>query len=385
MLPVAGDFGIPATKVEDRSWSVSTVYAPVEWGRFASLGFGADGRAVVSHGSRYDWISYDLAITLCRDQTCETSTTRIQPWRVSDHTSMATGADWLPVWSFHDSAGGRLVVGRCTDASCSSVSFSVLDPPVTLPPGQRSDAGILGSTAIAANENPIVMYMTTDPTRGLWIAQCFDAACSAANLEPVDINHGDFHRFDVAVGTDGLPIYAVFDSSHGPFAVTVGHCADYTCFTGTTTQVQTWTGDYQGWGFPSVAIGTDGLPIIAYNDLTVSYDGEALIHNESVKVAHCLNVECTSSKTSTIAKERADFVSIDIGGNGLPIVAYHAGGQVKVAACKDLACTSAKVVTVDAGPGVGLFTSLATDPLGMPMLAYFDEANHNLKVARLGS
>ena len=100
---------------------------------------------------------------------------------------------------------------------------------------------------------------------------------------------------------------------------------------------------------------------------------------------HCANVACTSFTTSTIAKEHADFVSIDIGGSGLPIVAYHAGGQIKVAACKDAACTSATIVTVDAGPSVGMFTSLATDPLGMPMIAYFDEVNHDLKVARLGS
>jgi hypothetical protein len=386
MIPVTGTTGIKSVAVADRDWDISAVTAPVEWGRFASLGFGADGRAVISHGSRHDWISFDLALTLCLDQTCTTSATSIQPWRVSDHTSMATGADWLPVWSFHDSVGGQLVVGRCADPGCSSVSFSVLNPPLPLPPGQRSNAGILGSTAIGADGNPIVMYMTTDPTRGLWMAQCFDPACSSANLEPVDINHGDFHRFDVAVGSDGLPIYAVFDSSYGPFAVTVGHCADYACFNGTATQLQTWTWNYEGWGFPSVAIGTDGLPIIAYNDLSVDRPGDdAAIHNESVKVTHCLNVECTSHATSTIAKERADFVSIDIGGNGLPIVAYHAGGQVKVAACTDVACTAAAIVTVDPGPGVGMFTSLATDPLGMPMIAYFDGANHDLKVARLGS
>ena len=80
---------------------------------------------------------------------------------------------------------------------------------------------------------------------------------------------------------------------------------------GTATQLQAWTGDYDGWGFPSVAIGTDGLPIVAYNDLSVDHpDQNTAIHNESVKVAHCANVACTSYATSTIAKERADFTRI---------------------------------------------------------------------------
>ena len=389
MIPVAGRFGIQAKDVADRDWDISSIKAPVQWGRFASLGFGADGRAVISHGSLHDWQSLDLAITRCLHQSCWTSETSIQPWRVSDHTSMATGADGLPVWSFHDSAGGQLVVGRCEDPSCSSVSYSVIDPPVPLPPGQFSDAGILGSIAIGADGNPLVMYMSTDPTRGLWVARCLDPGCSSANLQSVDINHGDFHRFDLAVGSDGLPIYAVFNSSYGLFALTVGHCVDDSCSSGSATQLQSWKGDYEGWGFPSVAIGTDGLPVIAYNDLSVDYapDGRE-IHNESVKVAHCLNVECTSYTTSVVANERAYFVEIDIGGNGLPIVAYQSIAgvlwNVKVAACSDITCSSAEVATVDPRRGVGMFLSLATDPLGMPMIAYFGGGSSDLKVARLG-
>ena len=139
---------------------MSTVDAPVEWGRFASLGFGADGRAVVSHGSKTAWDTYDLALTQCTDQTCKDSTTRIEPWRVSDHTSMATGADWLPVWSFHDENGGRLVVGQCDDARCSSMSYSVVDPLEPVPPGTPTNSGVLGSTAIGANGNPIIVYRT---------------------------------------------------------------------------------------------------------------------------------------------------------------------------------------------------------------------------------
>ena len=147
MIPIAGNFGIPATKVTDRSWTVSTVDAPVEWGRFASLGFGADGRAVISHGSKTQWATYQLALTQCTNQTCSGSTTRIEPWQISDHTSLTTGADWLPVWSFHDASDGQLVVGQCSDARCTSIGYTVVDPRHSLAPGEISDSGILGVTA----------------------------------------------------------------------------------------------------------------------------------------------------------------------------------------------------------------------------------------------
>ena len=82
---------------------------------------------------------------------------------------------------------------------------------------------------------------------------------------------------------------------------------------------------------------------------------------------------------------RSDFVSVDIGGDGLPFVAYHTGGNLNVAHCNDVACTSATVATVDPGPGAVEYVSIATDPFGMPMIAYYDAATRDLKVARLGS
>ena len=120
MIPIAGNFGIPATKVTDRSWTVSTVDAPVEWGRFASLGFGADGRAVISHGSKTRVGHLPTRTHPMHQPDVLGFDNPHRAVALSDHTSMATGSDWLPVWSFHDASNGQLVVGRCTDARCSN-------------------------------------------------------------------------------------------------------------------------------------------------------------------------------------------------------------------------------------------------------------------------
>jgi hypothetical protein len=389
MIPVAGNFGIDAVKVADRSWTVSTVDAPAEWGRFASLGFGADGRAVVSHGSMQSWDTYELALTQCNDQTCANATTKIEPWRVSDHTSMSTGSDWLPVWSFHEPTGGLLVVGHCADAQCTAVSYSIVEPPPSEEPRVTTDAGVLASTTIGADGNPVILYMNGHPyLSGLWVATCVDAACTDASRSTLIGGYGSFHRFDIAIGTDGLPVTSTFTWAQIGFHLTAMHCSDPTCSAGLTTILQTWTANpnFDGRGYSSVAIGTDGLPIIAYNDLTVDGpDTPPVVHNESLKVVHCNNVACSSWTTAKIAKVRADNVSAGIGGDGLPFVAYHSGGALNVAHCNNVACTSSTITTVDPGPNVGDYASLATDPLGMPMIAYYDTTNHNLKIARLGS
>ena len=128
------------------------------------------------------------------------------------------------------------------------------------------------------------------------------------------------------------------------------------------------------------------MPILAYNDLDVAGAGTPTpIHNESLKFVHCSDVGCSSWTTTKIAKVRADNVSAGICGDGLPFVAYRSGGALNVAHCKDLACAASEIVTVDPGPSAGGYASLATDPFGMPVIAYMDEAGHDLKVARLGS
>jgi hypothetical protein len=239
---------------------------------------------------------------------------------------------------------------------------------------------------VAADGNPYILYNNTEHDRGLWLAHCDDGACTGSQRSLIN-SHTGFNRFDIAVGTDALPIMAVVDfQPNGRFQLTALHCTDPACTSGIRTAIQTWEDPFDTRGFPSVAVGSDGLPIIAYNDLTVTNEGAPNeVHDESLKLAHCNNLACTSSQITKIALGGTDFVSVDIGGDGLPFVAYRADGVLNVAHCKDATCTSATIVTVDPGPGVGMFTSLATDPFGMPMIAYFDGVNHDLKVARLGS
>jgi hypothetical protein len=89
----------------------------------------------------------------------------------------------------------------------------------------------------------------------------------------------------------------------------------------------------------SVAIGTDGRPLVAYRDAT----------NGTVKVAHCNDAACTGATLSTI--DAGDDPALVIGADGRGLIAYVSAGSLKAAHCDDVACTSASTTVVD-GPNV---------------------------------
>jgi hypothetical protein len=128
--------------------------------------------------------------------------------------------------------------------------------------------------------------------------------------------------------------------------------------------------------YTSTTIGTDGFPIVAYYDATAG----------DLKIAHCRDIACTTSSTSTIdsADNVGKWASIAIGSDGLPVVSYYdaTGGNLKVAHCSDVACTSAAAVVLDGvdGADVGMYTSIAIGADGFPIVAYYDVTNTALKV-----
>ncbi len=68
--------------------------------------------------------------------------------------------------------------------------------------------------------------------------------------------------------------------------------------------------------YTSITIGVDGLPIISYADITV----------EALKVAHCNDVACAEPATITTVDNDGNlggFSSIAIGSDGLPIISYY--------------------------------------------------------------
>jgi predicted regulator of Ras-like GTPase activity (Roadblock/LC7/MglB family) len=180
---------------------------------------------------------------------------------------------------------------------------------------------------------------------------------------------GDVYT-SITIGTDGLPIISYHDLTE--HYLKVAHCEDAQCASATVTTLDSTVSTGH---FTSIAIGSDGLPVIAYSK-------GALLG--TLIVAHCQNVQCTSAVSRNIAF-LSESPAITIGADGFPLISYHDddGKGLKVAHCQDVYCSSVTLTVVDDGlhADVGWFSSITIGSDGLPVISYFDQTNGWLKVA----
>ncbi|HXV32479.1 MAG TPA: hypothetical protein VD769_00615 [Gaiellaceae bacterium] len=343
-------------------------------GDHTSVAVGTDGLPVISYRDATSGdLSADLKILHCGNEACtagNTATTADSPGGVGTDTSLAIGADGLPVVSYKDTGNLDLKILHCGNVTCTAGNQATSVD--TGPANVGSDT----SLAIGTDGLPIVSYV--DVTNGdLKILHCGDAACTSGN----EINVGDSGPVgadtdtSIAIGSDGLPVVSYYDSDDGDLMIL--HCANATCGAGTATAVDTdwWVGE-----FSSLAVGTDGFPVVSYRDGT----------NGDLKVLHCGNEACTAGNVVTPVDTSADPLgydtSIAIGAEGFPVISYFDGAanDLKVLRCGDAACTSGnETLTLDSPGTVGRHTSIALGADGLPVVSYHDVSNGDLKLARL--
>jgi predicted regulator of Ras-like GTPase activity (Roadblock/LC7/MglB family) len=339
-------------------------------GQYASIAIGADALPVIAY---YDAINGDLKVAKCANTACtgtSTLSTVDSAEVVGIYTSIAIGADGLPVIAYYDGGIGHLKVAKCTNAACTTGTSTL----TTVDSGVN--VGLYPSIAIGADALPVVAYQ--DGGNGdLKVAKCTNAACTASTLSTVDSagNAGQFAS--VAIGADGLPVIAYNDGSN--FDLKVAKCVDAACTTGTST-LSTVDADGVVGFHNSIAIGADGLPVIAY------------FHNANgdLKVAKCSNAACTAGTSALSTVDSVGivgiFISIAIGADGLPVISYYdvTNLDLKVAKCANAACTAgtSTLSTVDSAGEVGLHTSIAIGADGLPVIAYHGGVSGNLKVAK---
>jgi len=217
--------------------------------------------------SYYDATNEDLKVARCGNPACSAGNT-ITPvdaaGNVGLHTSIAIGTDGNPVVSYWDATNEDLKVVRCGNPACSAGN-------TITPVDGAEDVGLHTSIAIGTDGNPVVSYY--DRTNGgLTVAQCGNPACSAGNtITPVDTVGNVGESTSIAIGTDGNPVVSYYDRPNGDFKV--AQCGNPACSAGNTITPVDTVGNVGE--FTSMAIGTDGNPVVSYWDAT----------NEDLKVA----------------------------------------------------------------------------------------------------
>lgn len=128
--------------------------------------------------------------------------------------------------------------------------------------------------------------------------------------------------------------------------------------------------------YASLAIGRDGLPVIAHQDVTAS----------TLRVTHCGDSACVSGNISTTVYDpvgpAGQFASIGIGGDGLPVIAHRDGSNstVLVTHCSNAACTGATTTVADYGFFGGATPALAIGANGLPVIAHRDNTAGGLRL-----
>lgn len=343
-------------------------------GEYNSLAIGADGLAVISHAEYTAVNVARLRVTRCTSVACTSATS----YAVDDpantvgvHTSIAVGADGLPIIAHQDLTAGTLRVTHCSNVSCSSGTSTTVDDP----------AGAVGqftSIAIGTDGLAIISHFD-DATDGLRVTHCNNVVCTSATSVTVDNPADVVGRYSsLKVGTDGLAIISHWDETAGALRVT--HCSNVICSAATSLNVDdpaTSVGIYS-----SLAIGSDGLPIISHQGFSTS----------TLRVTHCETVTC-SVATSLDVDDPANLVgrhtSIAIGADGIPVISHNdfTANALRVTRCNDVACTSATSTTL--GPTstntVGAKTSIAIGTDGLPIIAHRDQTQDQLLVTKCAS
>ncbi|UCG77662.1 MAG: pentapeptide repeat-containing protein [Nitrospirota bacterium] len=230
------------------------------------------------------------------------------------------------------------------------------------------------SITIGTDGLPVVSYFAISGS-DLKVLKCGNISCNSDNIvTTIDQDSVVGQYSSITIGTDGLPVISYYDATNGDLKI--AKCGDPVC-----SKNNTITGipsvDTEG-SYSSISIGTDGLPVVSYYEET----------SRDLKFLKCGNPACSANNLITTI-DSIGFVgkhsSISIGADGYPVIAYYdeSNRDLKVAKCMNAACSfGTKLITIDSEGFVGKYSSITIGPDGLPIISYFDESNRDLKTAK---
>jgi predicted regulator of Ras-like GTPase activity (Roadblock/LC7/MglB family) len=340
-------------------------------GSYVDAAIGPDGFPMISY---FDSSSTDLRFIHCHNSACTggfDANGFTSPDVVGQYTSIAIRPNGLAAISFYDATNKNLMLADCQTLDCGG-STTTLD--------QTGDVGSHSSIAIGTDGFPIISYF--DATNSdLKVAHCNTSDCAgiAPDFTAVDQTNSVGSYTSIAIGTDGMPVISYFDPSN--FDLKVAHCTTLSCSAAQITAVDS----VGGIGFfTSIAIGTDGMPVVSYYDADHAF----------LKVAHCSAITCAGTATISVVDGSGTVsgvtTSIAIAADGFPMISYREGSSrtpVLLAHCTTIDCSGTAVITSFDGSNTatsGDYSAVALGVDGIPIIAYRCQCSTSsvLKIAR---
>jgi hypothetical protein len=341
-------------------------------GRESSIAIGFNGDPIISFR---DVTNGDLRFAACSDPDCLNPAdvrTLDSVGDVGRYTSLQIGADAMPVMSYWDATNGDLKVIRCSDRLCvGALTITAVDT-----------VGVVGqstSLEIGIDGFPVIAYRDV-ANSNLKVVKCNDSACIAGGetITTVDARGVVGLYISLAIGADGFPVVSYWDEAGADLMVL--KCNDVACSGSGDTATAVDSASDVG-SFSSIAIGTDGFPVISYKDAT----------SDELKVAKCNDPGCVGNDETISVVDGAGIsivgngTSLAIAASGFPVISYYAPGtaDLRLAECNDTACAGGDetITTLDGvGTSVGLENSIVLGVGANPVISYYDATGQNLKV-----
>ena len=244
-------------------------------------------------------------------------------------------------------------------------------------PDTASSVGLNTSLALDASGYPVVSYRLNPANADLKVLHCGNADCTSGNSITSPDTAGDVgYDTSLVLDASGYPVVSYWDVTNHHLKVL--HCGNANCTSGNSITAPDSAGLVTGVQ-TSLALDASGFPVISYFDSNTN----------DLKVMHCNDANCAGGNESIASPDTAGVVgmysSLALDSSGFPVVSYRKvdTGVLKVLRCFDADCVDYEISPADwagAGAIAGYSTSLALDGSGNAVVAYYDSTNGDLKV-----
>ncbi len=316
-------------------------------------------------------------------------------------TSIAVDANGDPVISYWDETNEDLKFAICDASEAANVDCAQTGDWSLVTVDAAGEVGHNPSIAVDASRNPMISYYDWT-NQDLKFAICDLSASANGNCDQtgdwstvtVDAEGSVGWTSSIAVDANGDPLISYHDATNKDLKFAM--CDLSASANGNCDQTGDWstvTVDAEGevGPDPSIAVDANGNPMIPYCDWA----------NQDLKFAICdlsasPNGNCDQTGDWSLVAlytvgDVGRFTSIAVDASGNPAISYwdQTNGDLKLAICDasesaNESCDQTSdwsTLTVDAEGDVGLWTSIALDTSGNPMISYYDSANQDLKFA----